>query len=89
MFCACVLSGKTIAVKLDSRVRGQQPRHTDDQWHKYSLALAPVAAAQSTPARHSTLLAEAQAAPDSLPAEVRGVRSSKMAQGLIADSRRP
>jgi len=64
-------------------------RQTDDQWHKYSLALALVAAAQSSPAQRSTLLAEAQAALDSLPAEARGLHSSKMVQRLIADARRP
>ena len=64
-------------------------RQTDDQWHKYSLALALVAAAQSSPAQRSTLLAEAQAALDSLPAEARGLHSSKMVQRLIANARRP
>jgi hypothetical protein len=63
-------------------------RKTDDQWHKWSLALALVAAAESTPAKSGVLLAEAQAALDSLPADARGVHASQMVQKLIADARR-
>ena len=63
-------------------------RQTDDQWHKFGLALALLAAAQSTPAKTAALLAEAQAALDSLPAEARGVRTSQMLLALIADARR-
>ena len=63
-------------------------RQTDDQWHKFGLALALLAVAQSTPANASALLAEAQTALDSLPAESRAVRTSHMLQGLIADARR-
>jgi conflict system STAND superfamily ATPase len=63
-------------------------RKTDDQWHKWNLALALLAAARSTPAKSGALLAEAQAALDSLPAEARGVHASQMVQGLIADARR-
>jgi hypothetical protein len=62
-------------------------RQTDDQWHKFSLTLALLAAAQSTPAKTGALLAEAQAAFDSLPAEARGLRTSQMVRGLIADAR--
>src|SRR5262249_40539544 len=51
-------------------------RKTDDQWHKWSLALALVAAAESMPGKAGALLAESQAALDSLPAEARGVRNS-------------
>ena len=64
-------------------------RKTDDRWHKWSLALALVAAAESTPAKASSLLAEAQVALDSLPAEARGLHASQMVQKLIADARRP
>jgi len=63
-------------------------RQTDDQWHKFSLALALVALAQSTPAKSGALLAEAQTALDSLPAEARGLRTSQMVQGLITGARR-
>jgi hypothetical protein len=63
-------------------------RKTDDQWHKWSLALALLAAAESTPAKAAVMLAEAQAALDSLPAEARGVHASQMVQKLIADARR-
>ena len=63
-------------------------RRTDDQWHKVSLALALVAAAESTPAKAGALLAEAQAALDSLPAEARDVHTSRVVQGLITDARR-
>ena len=64
-------------------------RKTDDQWHKWNLALALVAAAESTPAKANVLLAEAQAALDSLPADARGVHASQMVQRLIVDARRP
>ena len=60
----------------------------EDQWHKWSLALALLASAQSTPAKNSALLAEAQAVLDSLPAEARGVHASQTLKGLIADARR-
>ncbi len=62
-------------------------RQTDDQWHKFSLALALVAAAQATPANARALLAEAQTTFDSLPAEARGLRTSRLLHGLIADAR--
>ena len=63
-------------------------RKSDDQWHKWSLALALVAVAESSPAKASVLLAESQAALDSLPAEARGLRNSQNVQKLIADARR-
>ena len=62
-------------------------RQTDDQWHKFSLALALVAAAQATPANARAVLAEAQTTFDSLPAEARGLRTSRLLHGLIADAR--
>ena len=63
-------------------------RKMEDQWHKWSLALALLASAQSTPAKNGVLLAEAQTVLDSLPAEARGVHASQMLKGLIADARR-
>lgn len=63
-------------------------RQTDDQMHKVGLSLALVAAAQASPDKAKALLAQAQAAFDSLPAEARNVRSSQLVQGLIADARR-
>jgi hypothetical protein len=63
-------------------------RQTDDQMHKPGLALALVAAAWATPNQAKALLARAQAAFDSLPAEARELRSSRLVQGLIADARR-
>ena len=63
-------------------------RETDDQMHKLSLCLALVAAAWGTPDQAKALLAQAQAAFDSLPAEARDLRSSQLVQGLIADARR-
>jgi hypothetical protein len=68
--------------------RAQQARLTDFPWRKRSLALALVATAQSTPLKSGALLAEAQTALDSLPAEARGTRNAQMVQGLIADARR-
>jgi tetratricopeptide (TPR) repeat protein len=61
---------------------------TDDQMHKLDLALALVAGAWVDPARAGDLLAEAQAAFDSLPAAARALRTSRWIEGLIADARR-
>ena len=57
--------------------------------HKLDLVLAIVAAALATPDQAKTLLAQARAAFDSMPAESRELRSSRLVQGLIADARRP
>jgi Protein kinase domain/Tetratricopeptide repeat len=62
-------------------------RPTDDQMHKQGLVLALVATAWATPDQAKALLAQAQAAFDSLPAEARELRSSRLLQGLIADAR--
>jgi len=64
-------------------------RQTDDQMHKLDLVLAIVAAALATPDQSKTLLAQARAAFDSMPAESRELRSSRLVQGLIADAWRP
>ena len=64
-------------------------RKSDDQMHKLDLAVALLAMAQSTPAQARPLLAEAQAAFDSLPAEARGLRTSQLVQSLIAQARQP
>jgi tetratricopeptide (TPR) repeat protein len=61
---------------------------TDDQMHKLDLAIALVAAAGTEPSRAADLLAEAEAAYDSLPAEARALRTSRWVEGLIADARR-
>jgi tetratricopeptide (TPR) repeat protein len=63
-------------------------RQTDDQMHKLGLGLALVAAAWTMPHEARALLAQAQAAFDSLPAEARDLRSSQLVHGLIADARR-
>jgi len=60
----------------------------DDELRKREMALALVAAAWAEPGRAQTLLAEAQAALDSMPAEARGLRYSRWIDGLIADARR-
>ena len=57
-------------------------------WRHWSLALALLSAAESTPAIADRLLAEAQAELDRLPAEARSARRCQMLQGLIADARR-
>jgi hypothetical protein len=64
-------------------------RQTDDQMHKLGLGLALVAAAWAAPDQATALLAQAQATFDSLPAEARDLRSSRLLQGLIADAPRP
>lgn len=61
---------------------------TDDQMHKLGLSLALVAAALSTPDKAKALIAQAQAAFDSLPAEARELLNSQLVLGLIADARR-
>ena len=68
--------------------REQQGRLTEYPWRHANLALALVAAAESTPAKAGALLVEAQAALDRLPAEARASRSGQRVQGLIADARR-
>ena len=68
--------------------REHQARQAEHAWRHWSLALALVAAAESTPAQAGALLAEAQAAFDRLPAQARAVRSSQQLQGLITDARR-
>jgi hypothetical protein len=61
---------------------------TDDQLHKVDLAIALVASAWVDPGRAATLLAEAQSALASLPAEARTLRTSRWAGGLVADALR-
>jgi hypothetical protein len=61
---------------------------TDDEAHKWNLALALVASAYVDPARSKTLLAEAQAAVDSMPAEARALRTGRWTETLIAEARR-
>ena len=68
--------------------REQQEQMAEYPWRHWSLALALVAAAESTPAKSRALLAEAQAELDRLPAEARAARRSQMLQGLIANARR-
>ena len=63
-------------------------RQTDDQMHKLGLSLALVAAAWATPEQARGLLAQAQAAFDSLPAKARDLRSSQLVQGLIDGAQR-
>ena len=62
--------------------------HAVSGLHKQGLVLALVAAARATPNQARTLLAQAQATFDSLPAEARDLRSSRLLQGLIADAPR-
>ena len=61
---------------------------TDDEVHKWSLALALVASAYVDPARAKALLAEAQAAVDSMPGEARALRTGRWTETLIAEARR-
>jgi hypothetical protein len=63
-------------------------RRTDEQMHKLDLCLALVATAAATPDQAKLLLAQAQAAFDSLPAEARALRSSRLVQDLIAQTQR-
>ena len=63
-------------------------RQTDDQMHKLGLSRALVAAAWAMPEQARGLLAQAQAAFDSLPAKARDLRSSQLVQGLIDGAQR-
>ena len=79
---------KALAEQALAFQRELHARQTDDQMHKFDLALALLAVAQATPAQAGALLAEAQSTLDSLPAEARGLRIVGLLQGLIADARR-
>jgi hypothetical protein len=59
-----------------------------DELHKRDLAFALVAAAWVDPPRARERLAEARAAFDTLPAEARGLRTSRWIDGLIAEAQR-
>jgi tetratricopeptide (TPR) repeat protein len=68
--------------------RELQAKTGDDELHKRDLALALVAAAWTEPAAAKALLDEAQTAFDSMPADARGLRTSRWIDGLIAEARR-
>ena len=61
---------------------------TDDQLHKWNLAVALVASAHANPAQAKALVTEAQAVFDSMPAEARALRTGRWIEGLIAEARR-
>ncbi len=61
---------------------------TDDQLHKWNLALALVASAHANPGQAKALLGEAQAVFDSMPAEARALRTGRWIESLIAEARR-
>ena len=63
-------------------------RAGDDKLHKRDLALALVAAAWAEPAMAKALLDEAQKTFDSMPAEARGLRTSRWIAGLLEQARR-
>jgi len=62
--------------------------NTDDQWHKLNLATALVASAHADPAQAKVLVKEAQTVFDSMPEELRALRTARWVGGLIADARR-
>jgi hypothetical protein len=68
--------------------REHQAQQIEHAWREWSLALALLAVAESSPTQRAALLAEAQAALERLPAEPRAARTGQMLQGLIADARR-
>ncbi len=77
------LAAKALAVQ-----REVSAMKTEDQWHKPHLALALVASAYANPKQATALLAEAQTALDSMPAEPRAWRTSRWVDSLIAEARR-
>ena len=68
--------------------RQQHAQAGDDQLYKQDFAFALVAAAWGQPNGAKALLDEAQKAFDSMPAEARGLRSSRWLEGLIGEARR-
>lgn len=68
--------------------RQQHARPGDEQIYKFGFTFALVAAAWADPAGAKPLLDEAQKVFDSMPAELRSIRSSRWAQDLIAEARR-
>jgi tetratricopeptide (TPR) repeat protein len=63
-------------------------RAGDDELHKRDLALALVASAWVESGRAKGLLDEANKAIDSMPAEARGLRTSRLIESLIGEARR-
>jgi hypothetical protein len=96
------LAGQALAVARQGRIDDARPiaaqalafwrRHHDepgdDQLYKQDFALALVAAAWTEPAQAKALLDEAQKAFDSMPAEARALRWSRVTEGFIAEARR-
>jgi len=80
---AAPIAARALAVE-----REVHAMNTDDQWHKLTLATALVASAHADPAQAKVLVKEAQTAFDSLPEELRALRTSRWVEGLIADARR-
>ncbi len=68
--------------------RQQHTRAGDEQFYKRDFAVALVAAAWGQPSGAKALLDEAQKVFDSMPAELRGLRSSRWIEGLIGEARR-
>ncbi len=60
----------------------------DDQLHKWNLTVALVASAYANPQQANTLLAEAQAVFDTLPADARALRTGRWTESLITEARR-
>ena len=77
------LAAKALAV--ERRVAAMK---TEDQLHKASLSLALVASAWANPSQAQTLLAEAQASYDSLPAEARAARTVRLVGTQIDEAKR-
>lgn len=63
-------------------------RGTDDQWHKVDMALALVASAAADRTQAKALLGEASALLESLPPEVRALRTSRWTEALVSDAAR-
>jgi hypothetical protein len=68
--------------------RGLHALRTDDQMHKVDLVLALVASAWADPEMAKASLGEARTVLDTLPAEVRALRSCRWAEAQVADAAR-
>lgn len=79
---------KPLAAQALAFWREQRAKPGDDQMYKLDYAFTLVAAAWAEPANAKALVAEAQAAFDSLPEQARALRSSRWTAGFIAEARR-
>lgn len=77
-----------LAAQALAAMRDANAQLGDGQMHKVELTLALVASAWADPGRAKPLLDEAQKVFDSMPAEARSLRTSRLCASLLAQARR-